>query len=278
LRILYTALLLVALLAPPRLEAQDSPALALAKAIDQEILQLKDLPGDAQPRAVKDLALRIRRQPKAYGVALAWNLAVNAEACGRDALQEVATTLAGALRASPQDHNEDAYGTLAEFARYDQLQVSIDDPRYTVAIAKLEANDLHRSQSDFTLADLQGKKWNLKNLRGKVVPVNFWATWCPPCRKEIPDMNALHQRFQGQSLVILSISDEEAAAVKSFVAEQKISYPVLIDPGHRVKDVFLVRGIPYSFVFDREGRLVTEAVNRPTMQGFLEMLGQAGLK
>ena len=91
-------------------------------------------------------------------------------------------------------------------------------------------------------------------------------------------MNALHQRFQGQSLVILSISDEEAATVKSFVAEQKISYPVLIDPGHRVKDAFLVRGIPYSFVFDREGRLVTEAVNRPTMQGFLEMLGQAGLK
>ena len=67
---------------------------------------------------------------------------------------------------------------LAELARYYHMEVSLDDPRYTAAISKLQADDQHRNDSDFTLTDVQERKWNLKSLRGKVVLVNFWATWC----------------------------------------------------------------------------------------------------
>jgi len=109
--------------------------------------------------------------------------------------------------------------------------------------------------------------------------VNFWATWCPSCVKELPDMQAVYERFKDQGLVILGISDEEAPALKSFVAERKIGYPVLSDPGKRVGDLFLIPaiGIPESFLYDREGRLVEQTIDTPTMQRFLEMLGRAGL-
>jgi peroxiredoxin len=258
--------------------AQDSPELAIAKGIDNEIRKLKDLSPDARAGAIKDLASRIRQQPKQYVVPLAYNLEIEAAAAsGRDTLQDVATTLADALRDAPaRFKTESNYLELAQLARYSHIQVSIDDPKYSEALSKLEANDGRRGDSDFTLTDVRGKSWNLKSMRGKVVLLNFWATWCPPCRKEVPDLSELYMRFP--DMVILSISDEEAATVKLFLAEQKISYPVLLDPGHKVKDLFLVTSLPSSFVFDREGRLVATALDRADREGFLEMLGNAGLR
>jgi thiol-disulfide isomerase/thioredoxin len=274
------ALIAIAICGAAMLTAQEPSSLAVAKAIDQEILKLRDLPDDVRARAIKDLALRIRQQPQRYAVALASNLAIDGtEAGGRDTLQEVATTLADALRKSPtQDIGDRAYRMLAELARYYHVEVSLDDPRYTAAIFKLRADDQHRSEADFTLTDVQEQKWNLKSLRGKVVLVNFWATWCPPCRREIPDLDALYKRFRDQGLVILAITDEEASIVRPFISQQKVSYPVLLDRGQKVKELFRVDGIPESFVYDREERLVAQAIDRPTMQGFLEMLAQAGLQ
>jgi peroxiredoxin len=274
------ALISIAICGAAMLTAQEPSSLAVAKAIDQEILKLRDLPDDVRAHAIKDLALRIRQQPQRYAVALAFNLVIDGtEAGGRDTLQEVATTLADALRKSPtQDIGDPAYRMLAELARYYHVEVSLDDPRYTAAISKLRADDQHRSEADFTLTDVQEQKWNLKSLRGKVVLVNFWATWCPPCRREIPDLDALYKRFRDQGLVILAITDEEASIVRPFISQQKVSYPVLLDPGQKVKELFRVDGIPKSFVYDREERLVGQAIDRPTMQGFLEMLAQAGLQ
>jgi peroxiredoxin len=128
------------------------------------------------------------------------------------------------------------------------------------------------------LTDLQGKMWSLRELKGKVVLVNFWATWCPPCRKEMPDLNTLYQRFKDQGFVILAISDEEVGKVKPFIAERNISYPVMLDPGRKVNDLFQVEGIPKSFVYDREGKLVAQSIDMRTQKQFLEMLGQAGLR
>jgi peroxiredoxin len=118
----------------------------------------------------------------------------------------------------------------------------------------------------------------LRELKGKVVLVNFWATWCPPCRKEMPDLNALYLRFKDQGFVILAISDEAADKVKPFIAERNISYPVMLDPGRKVNDLFQVEGIPKSFVYDREGKLVAQSIDMRTQKQFLEMLGQAGLR
>lgn len=154
----------------------------------------------------------------------------------------------------------------------------IDDPQYSAAMRELDAEDQHRRDADFKLSDIDGREWTLKGLRGKVVLVNFWATWCPPCRREIPDLQLVYARFKQRGLVILAISDEDPVTLKRFVAEQKLSYPVLLDPGQEVRGAFRVTGIPASFVYDRLGNLVAQALARPNMQGFLEMLGNASLR
>jgi thiol-disulfide isomerase/thioredoxin len=125
---------------------------------------------------------------------------------------------------------------------------------------------------------LQGNTWTLKDLAGKVVLVNFWATWCPPCQKEIPALETLYKRFGGQGLIILAISDEDGKTVKPFIESRKVTYPILLDSGRKVNDLFQVEGIPKSFVYDRSGKLVAQSIDMRTQQQFLEMLGQAGLR
>jgi peroxiredoxin len=145
-------------------------------------------------------------------------------------------------------------------------------------MAKLEADDQGRQHANFTLTDLQGKSWSLRELRGKVVLVNFWATWCPPCRKEMPDLEALYNRFKGDGLVVLAISDEDAATVRPFIAERQVTYPILLDPGRKVNDLFQVEGIPKTFIYDREGKLVAQSIDMRTQKQFLGMIAQAGLR
>jgi peroxiredoxin len=129
------------------------------------------------------------------------------------------------------------------------------------------------------LMDVEGKPVTLAQFKGKVVILDFWATWCPPCRKEMPDLDVLYQQFKSEGLVILAISDEEAAIVKAFIAQQqKVSYPVLLDPGRRVNGLFRVEGIPKTFVYDRSGKLAAQSIDMRTRQQFLEMLAQAGLR
>jgi peroxiredoxin len=145
-------------------------------------------------------------------------------------------------------------------------------------MTRLEADDAKREKADFTLTDLEGKPWHLRDLKGKVVLVNFWATWCPPCRKEMPDLQALYNKYKGDGLVVLSISDEETAKVTPFIAERKITYPVLLDPGRKVNEAFVVEGIPKSFVYNREGKLVAQSIDMRTRSQFQAMLAQAGLQ
>jgi len=104
------------------------------------------------------------------------------------------------------------------------------------------------------------------------VLVNFWATWCPPCRKAMPDLQALHDQYKDQGFLVLSISDEEMARGSPFIAERKITYPVLLDPGRKVNDAFVVEGIPQSFVYDREGRMVDQSIDMGARSQFQQML------
>ena len=108
--------------------------------------------------------------------------------------------------------------------------------------------------------------------------MNFWATWCPPCRKEMPDLEALYQRFQSQGLVILGISDEEADKVRPFVKDQGLTFPVLLDPGRKAHEAFAVDGIPKTFVYDRTGKIVAQAMDMRTRNQFLQLLAKAGLE
>jgi peroxiredoxin len=243
------------------------------------------LPDDVRGQATKKLAIEIRQLPVTPNkLRLANSLAMLSTEgdFGHDMLQEVATTLAAALREQPLPAEKAQpprpYVELAELVRYEHVQATLDDPQFAAAVSKIEADNVRREQADFTLTELSGKTWTLKEQRGKVVVLNFWATWCPPCRKEMPDLEALYQQFKDQGLVILAISDEDAGKVQPFVAQQKVTYPILLDPGRKVNELFQIEGIPKTFVYDRNGKLVAQSIDMRTRRQFLEMLAQAGLK
>jgi peroxiredoxin len=255
------------------------------KPIAEQIRGLRKLDDNIRARTTKELALQIRQLPVTPNkIQLASGLAGLATEgdFGRDTLQEVTTTLAAALREQPQagkpGQPNDLYVQLASLTRYEHMRAESDNPQFAEAMARLEADDAKRQEADFTLTDLQGKSWHFRDLRGKVVLVNFWATWCPPCRKEMPDLQALSEQFKDQGFVVLAISDEEARKVAPFIAERKISYPVLLDPGRKVNELFRVEGIPKSFVYNREGKMVAQSIDMRTRSQFLEMLGQAGVQ
>ena len=255
------------------------------KPIVQQLHGLRQLPDEKRAQVTKDLALDIRKLPaSSKKVALAnglANLATEGD-FGRDTLQEVATTLAAALQEQPPSENHGQpvgpYFELATLVRYEHVQATSDSPQFAAAMSKLVADDQRREHADFTLTDLEGKSWSLQGLHGKVVLVNFWATWCPPCRKEMPDLETLYKQFKGQGLLILAISDEDISKVKPFIAEHNTMYPVLLDPGSKVHQMFQVDGIPKSFVYDREGKLAAEAIDMRTRKQFLALLAQAGLR
>jgi peroxiredoxin len=272
---------------PASLHAQEQKVVwsSQEKQIAEKIRGLRGLADDARARTTKNLALEIRQLPAVPNkLRLANDLAnLSTEGdFGRDTLQEVATTLANALREQPiqgtQGQPPRPYVELAQLVRYEHVQASLDDPQFAAAISKIERDNERRQQADFTLAELDGKSWTLKELRGKVVLVNFWATWCPPCRKEMPDLETLYRDFKDQNFVILAISDEDAGKVKPFVAKQKVTYPILLDPGRKVHELFEVVGIPKTFIYDRDGKLVAQSIDMRTRKQFLEMLGQAGLQ
>jgi thiol-disulfide isomerase/thioredoxin len=110
---------------------------------------------------------------------------------------------------------------------------------------------------DFTVTDLDGRRIRSSDLRGKVVIVNFWATWCPPCRAEIPDLNELQDKYRDQ-LVVLGISEDEAPVeiVKRFMADYRVNYTVAMTSPELRKVFRGVVALPTTFVIDREGRLV----------------------
>jgi peroxiredoxin len=252
--------------------------------IVEQIRGLRKLDDMVRARVTKELALQIRQLPvvqnKLRLAGALSNLSTEGD-FGHDTLQAVTTTLADALREQPPagkpGEPDQLYMELASLVRYEHMQAESDNPQFKEAIARLEADDAKRQKADFILSDLQGKSWHLRELKGKVVLVNFWATWCPPCRKEMPDLQALYDNYKDQGFVVLSISDEESAKVAPFIAERKISYPVLLDPGRKVNDAFVVEGIPKSFVYDREGKLVAQSIDMRTRSQFQQMLGQAGL-
>ena len=115
---------------------------------------------------------------------------------------------------------------------------------------------------DFAVPNLAGQAVRLSAYRGQVVLVNLWATWCPPCREEMPSMQKLYDRLKDRGFVLLAVSQDETGpeTVKSFVEQMKITFPVLVDPDGDVGRKFGVWGYPESFVVDREGRVVERVI------------------
>lgn len=109
----------------------------------------------------------------------------------------------------------------------------------------------------FTLKDLHGVEVSLKEFRGKVVLLNFWATWCPPCRKEIPSMVELYKRYKDKGLEIIGVNLDKLgkSEVEKFSLEHKINFPVLLNPSGDVASLYGVVVLPTSIILDRDGRI-----------------------
>ncbi|MDR2662305.1 MAG: TlpA family protein disulfide reductase [Treponema sp.] len=113
----------------------------------------------------------------------------------------------------------------------------------------------------FSLALLTGGRTELSAYKGKVVLLNFWATWCPPCRAEMPSMETLYKRFKDQGLEILAVDcAEEKAVVERFIENNKYSYPVLLDTDGTVSSLYGIEAIPTSFILNREGKIIARIV------------------
>jgi peroxiredoxin len=109
---------------------------------------------------------------------------------------------------------------------------------------------------DFTLQTLDGQTVNLSDYRGQVVLLNTWATWCPPCRAEMPDLEAYYQQHQEDGFVVLAVNTQESRdTVAAFLREHDFTFPVLLDPGGEVMREYGVLGLPTSFFIDRDGAM-----------------------
>ena len=114
---------------------------------------------------------------------------------------------------------------------------------------------------DFELKDPAGKQVSLKDLRGKVVFLNFWATWCPPCVREMPAMEKLHRELGNDGLVVLAVNFQEGPnRVKEFMAEHNLTFTALMDRDGKVTERYQAWALPVSVVIDKRGEIAAKAM------------------
>lgn len=109
---------------------------------------------------------------------------------------------------------------------------------------------------DFTLTTLDGAPLRLADLRGKVVFINLWATWCPPCREELPSMERFYKQFKDRGVEILAVSeDTDPGAVRRMVAARDLTFPILMDENKRVFNLYRATGVPETHLLGKDGRV-----------------------
>ena len=135
---------------------------------------------------------------------------------------------------------------------------------------------LNQTAPQLGLTDLKGSPVNLGNTRGEVILVNNWATWCPPCKTEMPDLQAYYQAHIKQGFTIIAIeSGEPADTVTNFIRKLELTFPVWLDPKELALEAFQNWDLPSSYVVDRQGRLRmswTGPVNRATLERYVTPL------
>jgi thiol-disulfide isomerase/thioredoxin len=165
--------------------------------------------------------------------------------------------------------------------------VAFGFPGYKHRGALAEALELHQEllsltnllnqRISFEITGLGGEKRKSADYRGKVVLLNFWATWCPPCRREMPTLEKLHREREKEGLVVLALTDEDSAVVSKFVVQGSYSMPIVLDPGGKVHDRFSRRGIPHTIIIGRDGRILEQFYGMRSEEEYLRSLRAAGL-
>lgn len=135
--------------------------------------------------------------------------------------------------------------------------------------------ELNKPAPDFTLVDLNGKIWQLSSLRGKIVFINFWATWCPPCLEEMPSMQALYTGMTNAPFQMLAILNNDRPEFAQNMADKGgLTFPILLDPDSDTSTRYGLTGVPETFIVDPQGILREKFLGpRPwNSQGALDML------
>jgi cytochrome c-type biogenesis protein len=118
---------------------------------------------------------------------------------------------------------------------------------------------------DFEAIDLDGNKVKLSDYKGKIIFLNFWATWCPPCREEMPFMQEIYDEYKGQDVVVLAVnstsvelrggtdSDKAESQTREFIKDKGYTFPVLLDKDDKAWSIYMQRGIPTNYIIDKQG-------------------------
>jgi len=150
---------------------------------------------------------------------------------------------------------------------------------YDQSINQHEAAPIVGAQApDFALLDLEGELVRLTDLRGQPILINFWATWCGPCRLEMPIMQQRFEEFGDQGLIVLAVNfDEPQSIVQAFNSEIGLTFPILLDPGAEVQRLYRMRGYPASFFVDQDGIIQAHHVGLMTEDQLDENLALIGI-
>ncbi len=126
----------------------------------------------------------------------------------------------------------------------------------------------------FSLLSLTGETTTLNDYKGQVVLINLWATWCPPCKAEMPTLNAYYQANKDKGFVVLAVNDQEdATTVNNFIKTSRFTFPVLLDTQHQVLDTYNVRALPTTFIIDRDGVIRYVHMGEISRQQLEEIVG-----
>ncbi|HVT12965.1 MAG TPA: redoxin domain-containing protein [Fimbriimonadaceae bacterium] len=144
------------------------------------------------------------------------------------------------------------------------------EPKAPVPVGKLAP--------DIEVTGLDGKKLKLSSLKGKIVMIDFWATWCPPCRASLPTTNKMHEKYASKGLQVVTVSDEDKDTVAKFVKDNRYTFPTFLDPGDKASKVYNVQAIPCLVIIDAQGNLSSYSVGLEPEENVLANLKKAGLK
>jgi len=147
-----------------------------------------------------------------------------------------------------------------------------------MGLKKTGRMEIGKPAPNFVLQDASGNTWNLSGQKGKVVFVNFWATWCKPCRDEMPSMQALNKDMAGKPFQMLSIVfNDDLKMAESFARRLGATFPVLANPGPELAEAYMITGVPETFLIDAEGILRHKFIgpydwNTPEMRNLIMAL------
>jgi peroxiredoxin len=171
----------------------------------------------------------------------------------------LATVIITAFACAKHETTTPKTSAAAKASGYDRTQTTATtQTTQTAASAASQTADVGQAMPAYTTAMLDGKKFDIAAERGNVVFLNLWATWCGPCRYEIPELQSMHQKYasRGFKVVGVSLDDTGSDGVKQFVSQHSMTYPIAYDPDGKIATIFQSSVLPTSVIVDRSGQIV----------------------